>query len=82
MKTWIIDKCRELNCDIRKLHKSLTVWFNAVLASIAFALPELINFVPSLREYILEDNYKLLMAICLIGNFIIRFRTTKALRDK
>lgn len=82
MKTWLIDKCKEFSCDILKLHKSITVWFNAVLASIAFALPELISFVPSLKDYIPEDNYKLLMAICLVGNFLIRFRTTKALRDK
>lgn len=68
--------------DVAKIHRSVTVWFNSALAFVAFALPEVVAFLPQLREYVPEDNYKLLMAVALVGNFIIRFRTTKALRDK
>jgi len=68
--------------DVLRLHKSLTVWFNSLLAFVAFALPEILAFLPQLREYVPEDNYKLLMGIALVGNFLIRFKTTKALRDK
>jgi len=68
--------------DLSKIHKSVTMWFNSALAFVAFALPEIEIFLPQLREYIPEDNYKLLMLVALVGNFVIRFRTKSALRDK
>jgi len=68
--------------DCLKLHRSVTVWFNSALAFIAFVLPEIELFLPQLKDYLPEDNYKMLMLVALTGNFVIRFKTTKALRDK
>lgn len=82
MISWLRDKWKELKLDLAKSHKSLTILFNTSLAGIAFAIPELIAFIPQLQDYLPEADYKKLMIVALVGNFILRFKTTKAVRDK
>lgn len=62
--------------------RSLTIWFNGVVSSVALLLPELVAFLPQIKEYLPTNFYGHLLVIALVGNFLIRFRTSSALEDK
>jgi len=61
---------------------SLTMWFNASLATVWLFLPELTSTLPAVREYIDGDIYKKLMLLAIIGNMILRVKTTQDLANK
>lgn len=61
---------------------SLTMWFNASLATVWLFLPELTATLPALREYLDGDVYKKLMLLAIIGNMILRVKTTQDLANK
>lgn len=82
MNQWIQDKLAGIARDLARVHKSLTIWFNSVVGAIALYLPDVIDFMPQLREYIAEPSYKQWMLVLLIGNALLRFKTTTALRHK
>lgn len=82
MKYWMFDKYNNLKDDILSAHRSMTIWFNSVVGSVALFLPDLIALMPDLQEYIDAPTYKTWMLVLLVGNFALRFKTTKALRNK
>lgn len=82
MKQWLQDKFTGITRDFARLHKSLTIWFNGVIGALALYLPDVLTFMPQLREYVDEPSYKTWMLVLLIGNALIRFKTHTALRDK
>ena len=82
MLNWIKDKMKHIISDLKKAHRSITIWFNSVIASIFFLVPDAIAYFPQLQEYIPAPTYKTGMMILLVGNFMLRFKTTKSLRDK
>ena len=82
MKNWIQDTVENVIADLKKAHRSLTILFNTLLAAVAFAIPELIAFLPQLQQYLPEENYKTLMVIALVGNFVLRFKTSSRIADK
>ena len=61
---------------------SLTMWFNASLATVWLFLPELTATLPAVREYLDGDVYKKLMLLAIIGNMILRVKTTQDLANK
>lgn len=63
--------------------KSLTIWFNSALAGIAVMLPDFLAQLPMLREYLPDDIYRWLLLFVVLGNVLIRARTSTAigLRD-
>jgi hypothetical protein len=61
---------------------SLTMWFNASLATIWLFLPELTSTLPVLQDYLDGDYYKKLMLLAIIGNMILRVKTTQDLANK
>lgn len=67
---------------LRGLKKSLTAWFNAVFASVVIALPMLQDTFSQLQAYLPENIYRVMIIIVIIGNFMIRFKTTSDLADK
>ena len=61
---------------------SLTMWFNASLATVWLFLPELTATLPTLQEHIDGDVYKKLTLLAIIGNMILRVKTTQDLANK
>lgn len=58
--------------------KSLTLWFNSIVAALAVVLPELMAQLPALKEYLGHDVYRWLFIVTVFGNVLIRFRTNSA----
>jgi hypothetical protein len=77
-----MDTLAALKGDLARIHKSLTIWFNGIVGTIALYLPDVLDLMPQLREYVSEPNYKTWMLVLLIGNALLRFKTTQPLRDK
>lgn len=74
-----------MNLFIEKLRgavRSVTVWFNGVVATIVLALPILQDSIPSLQAYLPPHLFKYLMLAVLIANIWLRFRTRDALEHK
>jgi hypothetical protein len=74
-----------MNILIKRLANSwlsLTMWFNTVLATVWLVLPEILTTLPVLREYIDGNIYKTLMLVAVIGNMVLRVKTTQDLADK
>lgn len=62
--------------------KSLTIWFNSIIASTLVGLPLAQDTFPQLQPYIPANAYKYGMAALIIGNILLRFRTSKPLGGK
>lgn len=62
--------------------KSLTIWFNGTVLSVAIMLPDLQAVMPQLSQYLPENIYKYIAVASLIGNLLLRVKTNKALVDK
>lgn len=74
-----------MNTIIERLKKSwlsLTMWFNASLATVWLFLPELTSTLPALRDHLDGDIYKKLTLLAIIGNMILRVKTTQDLANK
>lgn len=90
MKTWIKDVYENMRGDMKRAHKSLTLWFNGVVAAVSSALlalpvDQVIAFMPQFQPYLEDALFKNIMLILIAVNGInmmLRFRTNKALRDK
>lgn len=62
--------------------KSVTVWFNGVVAVVMTSLPMLQESIPQLQAYIAQDIFKYMMGVVIVANILLRFKTTKSLSDK
>jgi hypothetical protein len=67
---------------IKGAFKSWTMWFNGVVASLLAAAPILQDFAPQIGEYLTGGMLKNLMGLVLIGNILLRIKTTKPLNEK
>lgn len=56
--------------------KSVTLWFNSVVATVALVLPELALQLPAMKDHIPDDLYRWLFILTILGNVLIRLRTT------
>lgn len=80
---WMKDKLLDLRDDLKRIHTSTTVWFNAVGLPLLLAYwPQIWDALPQLATILPEDKYKALFTIGAIVNVLLRFKTTKALRKK
>jgi len=61
---------------------SFTIWFNGILAAVMGALPILLESLPGLQQYVPDNIYKHLMLVALVGNMLLRFKTSKPLNEK
>ena len=68
--------------DAVKAHKSLTLWFNSVMGVVIVALPIAQDSFAQLREFLPANVYHYMMGTLVVGNIILRFRTTTALAAK
>lgn len=71
-----------LKPKLQKLHKSATIWFNSVGATIVVGLPQAQDMFPNLMGHIPDKFYHYGMAVLVVGNILLRFKTNKALQDK
>lgn len=66
--------------------KSWTIWFNSAWVLLLAWLPDIVMLIqtelPAVQAYIPAELYKWLNATGIIGNLLLRFKTTKALPDK
>ena len=67
---------------LKKSWLSLTIWVNTLAASLWLFLPELQMTFPQLQAYVPEHIYKYGMAILIIANIALRFKTTQDLTAK
>jgi len=72
----------KVRADLRGAHKSLTIWFNSVGGALTLLLPLAQDQFPQLQEYLPANLYHYLMGAVVLGNIILRFKTTQALKDK
>ena len=82
MKEWLKDKLTLIKEDLKKAHKSLTIWFGVVAELLIEYLPEITRTVTEAEDYMLPETYKRIMQGIVLVNMILRFKTTKALRHK
>ncbi|HLP99202.1 MAG TPA: hypothetical protein VK149_12245 [Sideroxyarcus sp.] len=82
MKLWIRDKLLDLRDDLKRIHRSMTMWFLAAVGFLSEVVPQLVAYMPQLQAYLPEASYQAYMRVLLIGAFILRFKTDKALRHK
>lgn len=73
---------KTLLLKLKRVHKSMTIWFNAIVATAVLSLPDMLAYAPQLKEYLPDDIYKQGMFLLVLGNFLLRIRTSKDLADK
>lgn len=62
--------------------KSWTMHFNVWLAGFVVFLPEIKANLPEMSAYLPENVYKYIALIVVIGNVMLRIKTTKALIER
>lgn len=67
---------------LRGVKKSLTVWFNAIAAAALSGLPFAVDAFPQIKGYIPDNIYSAAWVVLVIGNILLRVKTTKDLADK
>lgn len=82
MQFAFFSKWEHFKAKLRGLKKSLTAWFNSVMATVVMALPLLESTFPSLQEFLPDNVYKVLAVAVIVGNLGLRFKTTRDLADK
>ncbi len=82
MTWWLLDLWAKLKADIVKAHKSLTIWFNSVMGVLVVALPAAQDSMPQLQDYMPANVYHYAMGVLVVGNILLRFKTSGALADK
>lgn len=64
------------------MHKSWTIWFNALLAGVMPMLEYAQVNLPSVQPYLPSNYYGYLMLIAVVGNIVLRFKTYNSLAEK
>ena len=82
MKHYLLDLWDKVRADAARAHKSMTIWFNSVMGMVVVALPSAQDQLPQLQEYLPAGMYHYLMGALIVGNIILRFKTTTALAAK
>jgi len=82
MKAWLKDKRTNFKADLARAHRSVTIWFGLVAELVVEFMPEIARAVTEMESYVLPETYKRIMQVIVFVTMLIRFRTTKALRNK
>jgi hypothetical protein len=82
LSEYIKDKAAQVMGDIKQIHRSMTIWFNALCGSILLFMPDAVANFPQIQPYIPDAVFKHGMAVLIVGNMLLRFKTSSALRDK
>ena len=75
-----------LKAKFRGMIKSATIWFNGILLVTVPYVDSLIDAVtsnmPVVSQWLSADMVQNVAVFILVGNIILRFKTTKSLGDK
>ncbi len=82
MTSYLKDLWNKIMADAVKMHKSLTIWFNSVMGAAVVFLPMAQEQLPQLQDYMPANLYRYAMGALVVGNIILRFKTTTALAEK
>ncbi len=78
----IKEKLISFKADLLGARKSFTIWFNSTVATVYYGLPMLQESLPQLQAYIPTVHFNHIMATVIVVNLLLRFKTTKSLKDK
>lgn len=81
MREYLKDLWLKIKADAARMHRSWTIWFNGI-GGIAALLPMASDQLPQLQDYLPDNFYHYAMVALVVGNILLRFKTTKALADK
>jgi len=82
MIAYFKDLLASIREDSKKLHKSATIWFNSVMGTLAVVLPFAQDQLPAMQAYLPAHIYNYMMGAVVLGNIVLRYKTTKRLADK
>jgi len=82
MLNWLKDKFTELLEDLKRVHRSWTIWVNGAILTILEAIPYAQDAFPQLEGYLSPEFYKQGMTALIVANIILRFKTKSAIKDK
>jgi len=82
MKRWLRDTWIRFKADVVKAHKSFVIWFNGIMGVIVIGLPVLQASFSQLHDHLPDQLFHTLMAIIILGNIVLRFKTSTPLSAK
>lgn len=68
--------------NIKKMHKSLTMWFNGIVLTVMPIVEISKESLPQLQEFLGVETYKVMGLSIIVVNMLLRFKTNKPLSDK
>lgn len=71
-----------LKARLAKTHKSWTMWFNSMMAIFIANLPLFQDTFPQLQPYLPANLYQAVTIVLIVGNMLLRLKTTQALEAK
>lgn len=71
-----------LRAMLARLHKSMTIWFNAAAGTLLIYWADIQASMPDLERLMTPDAYAMAVKAMLVGNILLRFKTTTALDQK
>jgi hypothetical protein len=67
---------------LKGCYKSVVIWFNGLALSFVSLFDLFHESLPELSQYVPDNIYKKVGLAIIIGNLLLRFKTSKALQDK
>lgn len=71
-----------LKAKIKGSIKSWTQRFNVAMGAVAIGIPQALSGFPQLKGYVPDQWYHYAIGTLVVGNFLLRFRTTTGLENK
>lgn len=71
-----------LRAMLARLHKSMTIWFNSVMGLLLVYWTDIQASMTDLERLMTPDAYAVTVKVMLVGNILLRFKTTQALDQK
>lgn len=72
----------KLKRKLLRAHRSLTIQFNALMGVFVGVAPELVDALPALQPHLGPEFYKWVAIATIVGNSVIRAKTSQPLEDK
>lgn len=63
-------------------YKSFTIWFNGLALSFVSLFDIFHASLPELSQYVPDNVYKKMGLTIVVGNLLLRFKTSKPLQEK
>ena len=67
---------------LRGMRKSATMWFNGLLLAALPVFEMAVGLLPELHEFLPDNVYKTMGIVAIVGNALLRLKTTAPLSEK